>query len=119
MYQQRNRDRRAKRGEADGVAGAHVHQEEEEQEEEVDEIRALVLAAVADNGIIHENAFEPISTREEFEDEDIGEVACIIVGDHYYPSEDEGMNTGDTSSSDESDPRYCNRPDRRTRRLQL
>jgi hypothetical protein len=34
--------------------------------EEVDEIRALVLAAVADDGIVHENAFEPIATREEF-----------------------------------------------------
>jgi hypothetical protein len=96
---QRNRDRRSKRKKAEGVAGAHVHQDEEV--EETDEIRALVLAAVADDGIIHENAFEPIATREEFEDEDIGEVVCVIIGDHYYPSDDETM---DSDDSEESDP---------------
>jgi hypothetical protein len=96
---QRNRDRRSKRNEADGVAGAHVHQDEEV--EETNEIRALVLAAVKDEGIIHENAFEPIATREEFEDEELGEVACVIIGDHYYPSDDETMNS---DGSEESDP---------------
>ncbi|OEU07145.1 hypothetical protein FRACYDRAFT_251618 [Fragilariopsis cylindrus CCMP1102] len=65
------------------VAGAHVH------ENETETTKALVLAAVSDSGIIHQNAFEPIMSRDEFEDEDLGEVACIIIGDHYYPSDDE------------------------------
>ena len=64
------------------VAGAHVVNEEQTT-------RALVLAAVVDDGIVHENAFEPITTEAEFNDEDLGEVACIIIGDHYYPSDDE------------------------------
>jgi hypothetical protein len=82
-----NKDRQFKKQD-DAVAGAHIHQGTKE----------LVLAAVADNGIIHRNAFEPISSRDEFEDEDMGEVACIVIGDHYYPSEDE------ESSDDESMP---------------
>ena len=84
----------------DAVAGAHVHQEEgsadDSNEEPATDTRALVLAAVVDNGIIHRNAFEPISSRDEFEDEDMGEVACIIIGDHYYPD--------DSSDDDESMP---------------
>ena len=83
----------------DAVAGAHVHQDEEaanDVEEPASDTRALVLAAVADNGIIHRNAFEPISSRDEFEEEDMGEVACIIIGDHYYP--------GDSSDDDEAMP---------------
>ena len=85
------------------VAGAHIHESEEEQS-----TRALVLAAVVDNGIVHENAFEPI-TEEEWGDEDLGEVACIIIGDHYYPSDDERMPSlhdraaDDSSSDDESE----------------
>jgi hypothetical protein len=87
-----NKDRQYKKHDEE-VADAHVHQNNGK-----DETKALVLAAVADNGIVHKNAFKPISSREEFEDEDMGEVACIIIGDHYYPSDDE------SSDDDESMP---------------
>ncbi|OEU05647.1 hypothetical protein FRACYDRAFT_258761, partial [Fragilariopsis cylindrus CCMP1102] len=90
------------------VAGAHV----------VDntDTKAVVLAAVSDNGIIHQNAFEPITTEAEFNDEDLGEVACIIIGDHYYPSDDDDEqmpslhdraaddSSSDGSSVDSNDP---------------
>jgi hypothetical protein len=91
-----NRDRRSRykknnNNNDDGnVAGAHIHEDETQSTKE------LVLAAVVDNGIIHQNAFEAIATEEEFDDEDLGEVACIIIGDHYYPSVDE------SSDDDES-----------------
>jgi hypothetical protein len=63
-----------------------------------------VLAAVVDNGIVHQNAFEAITTEAEFDDEDLGEVACIIIGDHYYPSDDESAYSGNDSESDDTDP---------------
>jgi hypothetical protein len=69
------------------VAGAHVHQDKAK----ANDTKALVLAAISDNGIIHRNAFEPISSRDEFEDEDMDEVACIIIGSHYYPSDSESL----------------------------
>jgi hypothetical protein len=90
-----NKDRRYKKQD-EAVAGAHVHQDKDTARV----TKALVLAAVADDGIIHRNAFKPIASREEFEDEDMGEVACIIVGDHYYPSDDESMNGESTSDED-------------------
>jgi hypothetical protein len=92
----RNRSRYKKKGSDhdDGnVAGAHVHENTEERS-----TKAIVLAAVSDNGIIHQNAFEAITTRDEFEDEDPGEIACIIIGDHYYPSDNDDEDTGDDSS---------------------
>jgi hypothetical protein len=64
----------------------------------------LVLSAVADNGIVHQNAFEAITTEEEFDDKDLGEVACIIIGDHYYPSDDESMDYNESSNSEGTDP---------------
>jgi hypothetical protein len=88
-----NNDRQFKKQD-EAVAGAHVHQDEAS----TNDTKALVLAAVADNGIIHRNAFEPISSRDEFEDEDMGEGACITIGNHYYPSDDE------SSSDDKSMP---------------
>jgi hypothetical protein len=88
-----NKDRQFKKQD-EAVAGAHVHQDKET----AIDTKALVLAAVVDNGTIHRNAFEPISSRDEFEDEDMGEVACIIIGDHYYTSDDE------SSCDDESMP---------------
>jgi hypothetical protein len=84
----RPRYRKNKESRDDGnVAGAHVH------ENGNDATKAFVLAAVTDNGIDHQNAFKAIETKEEFEDEDMGEVACIIIGDHYYPSEDDSLKT--------------------------
>jgi hypothetical protein len=88
-----NKDRQFKKQD-EAVAGVHVHQDEAT----ANDTKVLVLAAVVDNGIIHRNAFKPISSRDEFEDEDMGEVACIIIGDHYYPSDNE------SSSDDESMP---------------
>ena len=98
----RNRNNNSNDNEDGNVAGAHVVNEEQTT-------RALVLAAVVDDGIVHENAFEPIATEAEFNDEDLGEVACIIIGDHYYPSDDDddrmpALNdrAADDSSSDDS-----------------
>ncbi|OEU08986.1 hypothetical protein FRACYDRAFT_249331 [Fragilariopsis cylindrus CCMP1102] len=96
----------AKQQDDGNVAGAHVH---------VDETKAMVLAAVSDNGIIHQNAFEPIMSRDEFDDEDLGEVAGITIGDHYYPSDDDEQmpslhdraaddSSSDGSSDDSNDP---------------
>jgi hypothetical protein len=98
------------------VAGAHIHQDKAM----ANDTKALVLAAVSDNGIIHRDTFEPISSRDEFEDEDMGEVACILIGDHYYPSDNElssddesmpGLQThtmDDDLSSDDEDAQYKN-----------
>jgi hypothetical protein len=80
------------------VTGAHIHEDEEQSTKE------LVLAAVVDNGIVHLNAFEAITTEEEFDDEDLGEMACIIIGDHYYPSDDESVYNDNVSESDNADP---------------
>jgi hypothetical protein len=80
------------------VAGAHIHEDEEQSTKE------LVLAAVVDNGIVHQNAFKAITTELEFDDEDLGEVACIIIGDHYYPSDDESVCSDNDSRSDNTDP---------------
>jgi hypothetical protein len=88
-----NKDRQFKKQD-EAVAGAHVHQDKAK----ANDTKALVLAAISDNGIIHRNAFEPISTRDEFEDEDMGEVACIIISNHCYPSDNESL------SDDESMP---------------
>lgn len=87
----RSRYRKNNESRDDGnVAGAHVHDSN-------DTTKALVLAAVTDNGIDHQNAFKAIETQEEFEDEDMGEVACVIIGDHYYPSEDDSSTEDDSS----------------------
>jgi hypothetical protein len=79
------------------VAGAHVHENVEGRT-----TKAIVLAVVSDNGIIHQNAFEAITSRDKFEDEDPGEIACIIIGDHYYPSDNEDVDTDNNSSVSDS-----------------
>jgi hypothetical protein len=110
-----NKERQFKKQD-EAVTGAHVHQDKTM----ANDTKALVLAAVSDNRIIHRNAFEPISSRYEFEDEDMGEVACILIGDHYYPSDNEsssddesmsGLQTrtmDDDLSSDDEDAQYEN-----------
>lgn len=76
--------RQNQRSSNDEVMGSHVHYElESDEEESINDVNyEHIMATIGSTGTEHRNAFEPIETEEEFDDESIGEIVGAITTVH-------------------------------------
>ena len=72
-----NNSRKQETNEED-IIGSHVHDNDEDSEDETETMKH-VMATIGSTGIEHQNAYESIRNKDEFDDESIGEVVGSIT----------------------------------------